>query len=149
MAPAELSSAADPAQADQTLVDAIVQLSFAVQFVLTEVGALHDLSVTQLRLLGILRDRTVSMGEIAGYLRLDKSSVTGLVGRAETRDLVRRERRTEDGRGVQVLITPRGRELAARIHDQLADRLLALTQTLSASERSALTETIDRMINVG
>jgi DNA-binding MarR family transcriptional regulator len=141
--------AAAPTAADGALVDAIAQLSFAVQFVLIEVGALHDLSVTQVRLLGILRDRTGSMGELAGYLRLDKSSVTGLVSRAEARDLVRRARRPGDGRGVQVVITERGADLAAQVHREVAARLLSLTGTLDVAERSTLTALIDRMINVG
>lgn len=119
-----------------------------MQFVLTEVGAPHGLSVTQLRLLIILRDRTLSMGELATYLRLDRSSVTGLVGRAEQRGFVQRERRHGDGRGVQVLITERGLELAARIQAEVAERVLALTQMLSASERTNLTELIDRVVNV-
>ncbi len=140
---------AAPTAAGDALVDAIVQLSFAVQFVLTEVGAQHDLSVTQVRLLGILRDRTGSMGELAGYLRLDKSSVTGLVGRAEARDLVRRTRRPGDGRGVQVIITERGAALAAQVHREVAARLLTLTGTLEVGERATLTALIDRMINVG
>jgi MarR family transcriptional regulator, lower aerobic nicotinate degradation pathway regulator len=138
----------DEAQTDEALVDAVAQLSFAMQLVLTDVGAPHGLSVTQLRLLMILRDRTLSMGELATYLRLDRSSVTGLVGRAEQRDLVRRERRHEDGRGVQVLITGRGLELAAQMKAEVADRVLALTQMFSASERKNLTELIDRMVNV-
>jgi DNA-binding MarR family transcriptional regulator len=141
--------AAEPTAADDALVDAIAQLSFAVQFVLIEVGALHDLSMTQVRLLGILRDRTGSMGELAGYLRLDKSSVTGLVSRAEARDLVRRARRPGDGRGVQVVITERGAELAAQVHREVAARLLSLTETLDVAERSTLTALIDRMINLG
>ena len=137
-----------PACADDALVDAVAQLSFAVQFVLTDVGAPHGLSVTQLRLLMILRDRTLSMGELAAYLRLDKSSVTGLVGRAEQRGFVQRERRHEDGRGVQVVITERGLELSTQIQAEAAERVLALTETLSAEERKNLTELIDRMVNV-
>jgi DNA-binding MarR family transcriptional regulator len=145
----EVDQQTAPTTADDALVDAIVQLSFAVGFVLTEVGAQHGLSVTQVRLLGILRDRTGSMGELAGYLRLDKSSVTGLVGRAEARDLVRRARRPGDGRGVQVIITERGAALAAKVHREVAARLLTLTGTLEVGERATLTALIDRMINVG
>jgi DNA-binding MarR family transcriptional regulator len=140
--------AAAPTAAD-ALVDAIAQLSFAVQFVLIEVGALHDLSMTQVRLLGILRGRTGSMGELAEYLRLDKSSVTGLVSRAEARDLVRRARHPGDGRGVQVVITERGAELAAQVQREVAARLLSLTGRLDAAERATLTALIDRMINFG
>jgi DNA-binding MarR family transcriptional regulator len=149
-----VTNSADVAQpdlrtrADEALVDAVAQLSFAMQFVLTEVGAPHGLSVTQLRLLIILRDRTLSMGEIAAYLRLDKSSVTGLVGRAEQRGFLRRARRQEDGRGVQVLITQGGLELSAQIQAEVAERVLALTQTLSVTERKNLTDLIERVVNV-
>jgi MarR family transcriptional regulator, lower aerobic nicotinate degradation pathway regulator len=149
-----VTNSADVAQpdlrtrADEALVDAVAQLSFAMQFVLTEVGAPHGLSVTQLRLLIILRDRTLSMGEIAAYLRLDKSSVTGLVGRAEQRGFLRRARRQGDGRGVQVLITQGGLELSAQIQAEVAERVLALTQTLSVTERKNLTDLIERVVNV-
>jgi len=38
--------------------------------VLNRIGTEHDLSLTQLRVLGILRDRRVKMSELAGYLGL-------------------------------------------------------------------------------
>ncbi|MCU1513325.1 MAG: transcriptional regulator, MarR family, partial [Microbacteriaceae bacterium] len=66
-------------------IDAVVQVSFAVQLALTRIAAEHDLSVTQLRMLGILRDRTPSMAAIADFLELDRSSVSGLIDRAERR----------------------------------------------------------------
>src|SRR3954462_10769404 len=74
----------------QATVDVLVQLSFLVQGVLGRIAAEHDLSLTQVRLLGILRDRRPGMLELARHLGLDKSSMTGLVARAEKRGLVRR-----------------------------------------------------------
>lgn len=40
------------------LVDGLVRSAFQVMGVLTRIGAEYDLSLTQLRVLGILRDRT-------------------------------------------------------------------------------------------
>jgi DNA-binding MarR family transcriptional regulator len=45
----------------------------------------RDLSIPATRLLGVLRDREPTMLELAQLLELDKSSVTGLVDRAERR----------------------------------------------------------------
>ena len=43
------------------LVDALVQAAFVTMAVLNKVGADNDLSLTQLRVLAILRDRRVRM----------------------------------------------------------------------------------------
>ncbi|MEU3249088.1 MULTISPECIES: MarR family winged helix-turn-helix transcriptional regulator [unclassified Streptomyces] len=93
------------------IVDALVQLSFRVHQVLGKVGAERDLSVVQIRMLGVLRDREPSMLALADHLGLDKSSTTGLVSRAEKRDLVQRARDPRDGRSFTVSLTTRGRAL--------------------------------------
>src|SRR6516162_3299625 len=92
-------------------VDGMAQLSFVIQGMLERRAAEHDLSVIQTRLLGILRDRTPTMNELARFLRLDKSSVTGLVDRAERRGLVTRLPSATDRRAVQVSLTADGRTL--------------------------------------
>src|ERR1700709_255223 len=92
-------------------VDALVQLIFAGPLVLARVAADHDLSVTQLRLLGILRDRTPTMATIADFLELDRSSVSGLIDRAERRGLVSRTASATDARVTLVELTAAGREL--------------------------------------
>ncbi len=108
----------DSAQTSE-LVDSLVQLGFAIHDALVRVSAAHNLSVTQLRLLGILRDRTPPMTAIAEHLGLDRSSVTGLVDRAERRGLVARTTSTQDARVTIVSATPTGlavgRQLAAMV----------------------------------
>jgi DNA-binding MarR family transcriptional regulator len=131
---------------DARMVDALVQLSFAVHAALVEVGSEHDLSVTQVRLLGVLRDRTVGMAEVAAYLGLDRSSVTGLVSRAETRDLVRRSPSPHDGRGVLVGLSPHGKTLVRQAVRDVQRRLLVLTETLDAADRARLTTIIERVL---
>jgi DNA-binding MarR family transcriptional regulator len=93
-------------------VDGLVQLSFVIQSLLGRVAAGHDLSITQLRLLGVLRDREIGMLELARILELEKSSVTGLVDRAERRDLVKRVAVPGNRRAVRGVLTPRGHALA-------------------------------------
>ncbi len=55
------------------------------------------------------------MQQLAHHLHLDKSSVTGLIDRAERRGLVRRFATTEDGRAVRVSWTPLGRKIMAEV----------------------------------
>src|SRR6202042_3742213 len=92
------------------LIDALVTASFATMAVLTRIAAEHDLSLTQLRVLAILRDRRVKMTELADYLGLDKSTVSGLVDRAEKRGLLQRVPNPLDGRAVDVILSAAGAE---------------------------------------
>src|ERR1700678_4230152 len=123
-------TAADPA-AQRELIDALVTTSFATMAVLNRISAEHDLSLTQLRVLGILRDRRAKMSELADYLGLDKSTVSGLVDRAEQRGLLKREAHPIDGRAVDVLLTTEGMELAERGATQIARSLSPMTSTLT------------------
>ncbi|WP_327634762.1 MarR family transcriptional regulator [Kribbella sp. NBC_00482] len=121
-------------------VDAVVQLSFRVQRILAAVGAEHDLSIIQIRLLGILRDRQPGMLELGNHLGLDKSSMTGLVSRAEKRGLVERMPSPHDGRGVLVALTPDGRRLAEVGEAQIARRVTELLKELNATQRKQFTQ---------
>jgi DNA-binding MarR family transcriptional regulator len=145
MAPTD--AAAEPAAASQQeLVDALVMTSFATMAVLNRVAAGHDLSLTQLRLLGILRDRRITMSELTSYLGLDKSTVSGLVDRAEKRGLVQRAPNPRDGRGVDVLLAPGGAALAERAAAQVARSLSPMTSALTPAEARRLTTLLERML---
>jgi DNA-binding MarR family transcriptional regulator len=120
------------------LVDAMVQLSFAVHDALARLAAAHDLSVTQLRLLGILRDRTPPMTAIAEHLGLDRSSVTGLIDRAERRGLVTRIPSTDDARVTLVRATPSGLDLVRRLAALVSTEIDTLLGPLGRVEREGL-----------
>lgn len=128
------------------LVDALVRASFATMAVLNRIGAEHDLSLTQLRVLGILRDRRVRMTELADYLGLDKSTVSGLVDRAVKRGLLQRAPNAQDGRAVDVFMTPRGDELAERGAAELARALAPMTDGLTPAEARRLTALLEQML---
>ncbi|HEX4405693.1 MAG TPA: MarR family transcriptional regulator [Polyangia bacterium] len=127
-----------PARPLLTLADGLAQLSFAVQSAIGRVADLHDLSLVQIRLLGILRDREPAMLAVATVMNLDKSSVTGLVDRAERRGLVRRTTTPEDGRAVRVGLTARGRGLAQKLTKQVDRELGRLVEGLPGVHRRAL-----------
>jgi DNA-binding MarR family transcriptional regulator len=129
------------------LMDGLVQTSFAVMAVLNRVGAQHDLSLTQVRLLGVLRDRQPKMAELAHFLGLDKSTVTGLVDRAEKRGLVDRRRALpEDGRSIRVGLSEQGTRLALTVVDEVARQLTSLTSGLGAAERRRMGYLLQRVV---
>jgi DNA-binding MarR family transcriptional regulator len=143
---AERPRRADRERGDLGVVDALAQLSFVVQGALAQIAAEYDLSIIQTRLLGVLRDRSPGMNELAGFLGLDKSSVTGLVDRAEKRGLVRRRPSSKDGRSVEVSITAAGRKLAQRAEVELGERIAKLIEPLDAAEREALSKLASRIL---
>ena len=116
----------------------MVQLSYLVQTVLGRVGADHDLSIIQIRLLGILRDREPSMLQLAHHLNLDKSSITGLVDRAERRGLVERTIAPNDRRGFNVRVTSAGRQLINVVGDEIERQINAVVEVITETERSQL-----------
>jgi MarR family transcriptional regulator, lower aerobic nicotinate degradation pathway regulator len=124
---------------DLGIEDALAQLTFVVQGILGRIAA-YDASIVQARLLGILRDRRPTIKELAGLLQLDKSSVTGLVDRAQERGLVRRLASTVDRRSVQVAITPRGRRLIDQASAAFGAQIAELVADLSPTQRNRLSE---------
>ena len=127
-------------------MDALVQLSFQVQRILAAVGAEHDLSIIQTRLLGVLRDRTPTMNELARFLGLDKSSVTGLVDRAERRGLVARVPSATDRRAVLVTLTDAGRSFVSRAAAAFEADVSALLSRLPPRERETLSRIVSRLL---
>jgi DNA-binding MarR family transcriptional regulator len=133
-------------QNDRSLLDALVQLSFTIHSILGRVGAGHDLSIIQIRLLGILRDREPSMLELAQYLNLDKSSITGLIDRAERRGLVQRTVSPKDRRGFNVKVTPDGIQLIQVVGHEIYSQINEITTVLSPSERSQMAELASKIL---
>jgi DNA-binding MarR family transcriptional regulator len=129
------------------LRDALVQMSFTLMAVLTEVAAEHDLSLTQLRVLGILRDREPSMAELATFTGLERSTISGLIDRAAQRGLVAKIADPRDGRSVRVTLTESAGELAREIAAAVGDRLAPLTGTLSIAEQKRVTALLTKALN--
>jgi DNA-binding MarR family transcriptional regulator len=106
--------------------------------VLAKVAAEHELSLTQLRLLAILRDRTPTLSDLAERLDLDRSSVTGLIDRAAARDLVRRVPSDSDRRSYRVELTEDGLQVARVMSRQTSRHITAVTANMTPADRTAL-----------
>ena len=131
---------------DTGLIDALAQTAYTVTAALSKVGAEHDLSLSQMRLLGILRDRRLRMAALAEYLGLDKSTMSGLVDRAEKRGLIARAPSAIDGRAVEVSTTPQGEALMAPVYGRFVELLAPLTGRLSPAERRHLQALLERAL---
>ena len=127
-------------------VDGLAQLSFLIQGLLERRAAEHDLSIIQTRLLGVLRDRKPTMNELARFLGLDKSSVTGLVDRAERRGLVARVPSTTDRRAVLVSLTDEGRSFVSQAAAAFEADVSALLSRLPPRERETLARIVSRLL---
>jgi MarR family transcriptional regulator, lower aerobic nicotinate degradation pathway regulator len=134
------------ADAELSPADGLAQLSFLIQGILERRAREHDLSVTQIRLLGVLRDRKPTMNVLARLLSLDKSSVTGLVDRAERRGLVARVASTADRRAVLVSLTDQGRSLASAGAASFEADVSLLLEHLPPSDRDVLSRLISRLL---
>jgi len=122
----------------RSLVDALAQSAFVVTAALSSIGAAHDLSLTQVRVLGILRDRRLRMAELADYLGLERSTMSGLIDRAEGRGLLTRARRADDGRVIEVALTEAGRELARSAYAEVESALAGSVARLNARQQDEL-----------
>jgi DNA-binding MarR family transcriptional regulator len=128
------------------VVDSLVLASFTVIALLSRVAAEHNLSLTQLRVLAILRDREPTMAELASYLGLERSSVSGLIDRAVKRGLVRRDASEDDGRAVQVSLTLDGQRLASAGAQEIGKLLKPMTGQLSQAEQKRLSALLGKML---
>ncbi|MFD4872889.1 MarR family winged helix-turn-helix transcriptional regulator [Streptomyces sp. NPDC058420] len=140
------SPAPSPAAEDLGLVDGLAQLSFLVQSSLAETAAQHELSVVQSRMLGILRDREPTMNQLGRHLGLDKSSITGLVDRAQRRGLVTRTASSVDRRSFQVSITDAGRRLVEQVAAEFAERIERCVEPLTEADRKRLSRMATRIV---
>ena len=134
----------DPAALE--LMDRLVQASFMVIALLSRAAAEHDLSLTQLRVLAILRDHEPAMAELAAHLGLERSSVSGLIDRAVRRGLVRRDASTEDGRAVRVSLTPDGQHLASLLTEEIGSLITPMTRRLSPADQKRLSILLGKML---
>jgi len=141
-----MTAAVGRAAAATELMDSLVRVSFTVTALLSRVAAEHDLSLTQLRVLAILRDREPTMAELAAYLGLERSSVSGLIDRAVKRGLVRRDPSSDDGRSVRLSLTPDGRHLATAGADEVAALVAPMTASLTPADHNRLGVLLDKML---
>jgi MarR family transcriptional regulator, lower aerobic nicotinate degradation pathway regulator len=141
-----ISSYDFPMDTVEDLRDSLVQASFTVIAMVSRVAAEQDLSLTQVRMLGILRDREPAMAELATYLGLERSTVSGLIDRAVQRGLVQKTSDAADGRSVRVGLTAAARRLEPRVIGEIGALLAPMTDRLTSAEQKRLTALLSKLL---
>ena len=130
---------------DEGLADALVTTAFVTMAVINKIGAENDLSLSLIRVLGILWYRRPRMAELADYLGVEKQTMSGLITRAEKRGLVARAPNEEDGRATDVFLTGDGAKLVKRVRVQGQQALAPIIEQLSESDQQLLQKLLQRM----
>jgi len=140
--PKPLTQAPSPTE---SLANALVTTSFVTMAVINRIGAEHDLSLSLIRVLGILWDRRPRMTELADYLGLEKQTMSGLIARAEKRGLVMRTPNEEDGRATDVVLTSEGAALFKQLRAEGLQALAPTIEHLSPADQQQLRELLQRL----
>ena len=110
-------------------------------------AAEFELSPAQCHVLHLIEPgRPIAMGELAATLACDKSNVTGLVDRLESRGLVRRKPSSEDRRLKVLDLTPAGVRLRAIVLERMGKPPESLAR-LSPEEQQALVKILKHLLD--
>jgi len=91
-------------------------------------------------------DDSISMKELGARIHCDASFVTAIADTLEERGLARREIDREDRRIKNLVLTDKGRELRARLVDQLFGKEVPCISKLSAAERESFHALLRKMV---
>lgn len=113
--------------------------------------AAHELTPPQFYVIKTLAERggRCAIGQIARQHHLTNATMTGLVKRLEamTPPLVRRETGKEDGRSVDVLLTPEGETRFVAVQTDFINQARILLGLLSDKERQDLLHYLERYVS--
>ncbi len=86
--------------------------------------------------------------ELAKEISLSQATITGIIDRLASRQLVTRERTSKDRRLVTVRLTDAGRALIEQAPSPLQERFLEKLQALTESEQRHIGESLERIVRM-
>lgn len=139
-------SSADAGTAERAL-SALVQLLASVEAIEFRRWGDLGLTISQLRVLHLLRDHPVSCGHVAEHLGITASTATALIERMVRRGLVERSPHRGDRRVTDVVLAEPGRRLLEEkeTHRGKHGVITASIGELSPDDRQRLAELLDRL----
>ena len=122
----------------------LVELAFANKARFMAAMAEFELTPVQGHVLRLLEpEHSLPMNDLAGALHCDASNVTGLVDRLEQRGLVQRRPGARDRRVKELLLTPEGVAVRARVLERMWEPPEAIRK-LPARDQRALRDILLR-----
>lgn len=105
-----------------------------------------EFSLTEARILyELAHESEITAASLRRSLSLDAGYMSRLLTSLEKRGLVRRKPSQQDGRARLLKLTAAGKRTAARLDLQSSQEMALLLQTLSPSDRVALTTSLDKV----
>ena len=106
----------------------------------------YGLTAPQLMVLKeIMNDEDINIGKVAKKVSLSQATVTNIIDRLETRELVTRERSIQDKRRVIVRVTDKTREILKNNPSVLQEEFLHSFKQLEEWEQNLILSSIQRI----
>lgn len=146
-----MSTARSPAQRDET-ADSTERALAALVELLASMEALElrrfgdlGLTLTQLRVLHLLRDRAASCGHVAEHLGITASTATALIERLVRRGLIERRAHPGDRRVIELTLSESGRGLIQEVAQRKGGEVRAAVEELEPMDRERLAEMLHHL----
>lgn len=96
----------------------------------------------------IAKNDSLTLAELAEQVHLSSSTMVGIVDRLENKNLVKRERSTEDRRKVFINITTEGKKVTKKAPTPLQDKLLESLSTLSENQQKSIVKSLHQLVEM-
>lgn len=101
-----------------------------------------------LALITIANNEKITLAKVAEQVHLSASTLVGIIDRLESKELVLRERSTEDRRQVYIYVTDKGKKLASKSPEPLQETLLKELELLSGPQQKAIIRSLEQLIGM-
>lgn len=149
VAPVPIPSEADETELADHILRALRRVSRAIDLHSRRLAHDHQLTGPQLVCLRQLsRSSPTTPGRLAQEVSLSHATVTGILGRLESRGLVAREKDTVDRRRVMVTLTDDGRRLIELAPYPLQERFLRALENIPLANRTMIAVVLDQIVDM-
>lgn len=107
----------------------------------------YGITPLQYRALSLINDKTPTMGDLCDLLYLSSSTVTDLVDRLESNNLVKRIRSKEDRRVIILEITEEGLALLKEIKEKKSEILSKSLNLLEEETKAKIKHALEELYN--
>jgi DNA-binding MarR family transcriptional regulator len=134
---------------EESVIRSIRRITRAIDLYSKKLASTCELTGPQLAALRALTaEGGMSLTQLADCISLSLPTVSGIVDRLEARELVRRERQSDDKRRVLVRLTPTGRGIARRAPPALQESFSRKFHALPEKRQKALDEALKEIVTM-
>lgn len=135
-----------PATPHLDLTAVLIRSAALVQDTCATASHEHGLTPQQAQLMCVVGDQPASMVRLGTLLRIGKSSMTGLIHRAEQAGLVKRAPDPTDGRSTLIELTDEGMRANAAFRQTVGERIDQILATLPAGDQDNLAMALSMIV---